>query len=51
MTDGVGVVDGLGVLDAERDRFGFVELVAEGKPYRALDGREDGPETWCELLV
>lgn len=46
MTDGVGVLDGLGVIDAERDRLVSVELLAEGKPYRALDGREEGPATW-----
>ena len=51
MTDGVRVVDGLGVIDAERDRLGFVELLAEGKPFRALDGREEGLETWVELPV
>lgn len=50
-TDVVDVVDGFGVIDAELDRLGFVELLAGGEPYRALVEREEGLETWVELLV
>ena len=51
MTKGVDVVEGLGVMDARLDRLGFVELLAGGTTYRALDGMEEGPETGIMLLV
>ena len=51
MTNGVGVVEGLGVIDARLDRLGFVELLAGGTAYRALVGMEEGPETGIKLLV
>ena len=51
VTAGVCVVDGFGVIDAELDRHGAVELLAGGEVNRVFDEKEEGPEISGKLLV